>query len=229
MPRRSLIKPRNGSGTPNPIVFEIGELAWDTTNKRLFIKADDTMAPIGHGAIVSSGLTMAAGRVLVGPASGTGAPQEATLAGLAIISDALAALSDPVIALSSPTAGPTSTGVLEVYGDFPYNFVFISSTSVPVWSCDIGSLVTGVAIQLDVRISISGVYTSIYSTLPTIAVGANTSRGATGGTFSTPFINGTSGFTALTIPQGASVRFQCTQAPTGGGAGLKCQLLGRRS
>jgi hypothetical protein len=224
-----LLQFKRGSTVPTASAFQVSEPAWDATNKRLYIKAaDNSMAPVGHGAITSSGLVMTAGRVLIGPTSGTGAPQEATLAGLTIISNLLAALSDPVIALSSPTAGITAAAVLEVFGDFAYTFVFSSSTAVPVWSCDIGSLITGAALQLDIRISLSGTYTSIFSTLPTIAVGANTSRGSTGGTFSTAFTNGTGGFTALTIPQGASVRFQCTQASTGGGAGLKCQLPGRR-
>jgi hypothetical protein len=198
------------------------------TANRIYTLPDASGQFVLSGLIGSSGLTMTAGRVLIGPALGTGPPQEATLAGLIIVSNLLAALSDPVIALASPTAGPTAPAVLEVFGDFAYNFIFSSSTAVPVWSCDIGAPATGAAIQLDIRISLSGTYTSIFSTLPTIAVGANTSRGATGGTFSTAFINGTGGFTALTIPQGASVRFQCTQASTGGGAGLKCQLIGRR-
>lgn len=210
----------------------VGEITIDTTKKTVVVHDGTTPggSPLAKaGAIQSSGLTMTSNRVLIGPTSGTGAPQEATLAGLIILSNILAALSDPVIALASPTVGPTAVAVLEVFGDFAYTFTFSSSTTVPVWSCDIGSLITGAALQLDIRISLSGTYTSIFSTLPTIAVGSNTSRGTTGGTFSTAFINGTGGFTALTIPQGASVRFQCTQVPAGGGAGLKCQLIGRRA
>jgi hypothetical protein len=149
--------------------------------------------------------------------------------GLVISGANLATLTDAVIPLANAASGPTAVAVLEVLGDFPYTFVFGSSASVPIWSCDAALPPTGQAIELDIRILLSGTYTSIYATRPSIGLSTNSSRGVSGGTFSSAFIAGTGGFTALTILQGASVRFQCTQFSTTGGGGLKVQLPGRRA
>jgi hypothetical protein len=183
-----------------------------------------------NGAIGSSGLTMATARILGRSAAGVGAPEEFALLGLAFDGTKLATLVDPIIGLTTVAAGPRAAGVLGVIGDFPYSLVFTSSTAVPVFFCDKASPAVTTAIELDIRIWLSGVYTSIYSTRPSISVGANTSRNVSGGAFSTAFIDGTGGFTALTIPAGASVRIECTQFPSGGGgAGLRAQLSGRRA
>lgn len=182
------------------------------------------------GAIGSSGLTMATARILGRSAAGVGALEEFGLLGLAFAGTNLATLVDPVIGLKSATAGPTAVEVLRVIGDFPYSLTFASATAVPVFFCDKASPAVTSSIQLDIRIWLSGVYTTIYSTLPTISAGASTSRNVSGGVFSTAFVNGTGGFTALTIPAGASVRIQCTQFPSGGGgAALAAQLSGRRA
>jgi hypothetical protein len=193
-------------------------------------KAFLTPILLAQQLITTLGATMASGRILGRSAAGVGAPEEFALLGLAFSGTNLATLVDPVIGLSSATAGPTAAGILRVIGDFPYDLVFTSSTAVPVFFCDVASLAAGSAIELDIRISLSGAYTSIYTTRPTISVGANTSRNVSGGTFSTAFIQGTGGFTALTIPAGASVRIQCTQFPSGGGgAGLTARISGRRA
>lgn len=188
--------------------------------------ARGNLSAAGSGAIGSSGLTQAAG--ILGAAS-AGAPQVYTPIGLAFNGANLATLADPVIGITLAPPSPTAPGS-RVIGDWPYDFVLLSSTAVPVFFCDVASPAAGNAIELDISISLNGTYTTIYATRPTIAVGANTSRNVSGGTFSTAFISGTGGFTALTIPTGASVRIQCTQIPSGGGgAGLSARMSGRRA
>lgn len=50
MPRQQLIKFRKGSSAPAAADFQESEPAWDSTGKRLYIKAaDGTMAEIGAG------------------------------------------------------------------------------------------------------------------------------------------------------------------------------------
>lgn len=49
MPRQQLIKIRKGSSAPAAADFQEGEPAWDSTNKKLYVKAaDGTMAEIGR-------------------------------------------------------------------------------------------------------------------------------------------------------------------------------------
>ncbi len=48
MPRQQLIKIRTGGSTPAAGDFAVSEPAWDSSNKRFYIKAaDNTMAEIG--------------------------------------------------------------------------------------------------------------------------------------------------------------------------------------
>jgi hypothetical protein len=50
MPRNHKITLRTGTTVPSGVDFDIGEPAWDTTAKKLYIKAgDNTMAEIGAG------------------------------------------------------------------------------------------------------------------------------------------------------------------------------------
>lgn len=50
MPRQQLIKIRKGSGAPAAADFQEAEPAWDSTGKRLYVKAaDGTMAEVGGG------------------------------------------------------------------------------------------------------------------------------------------------------------------------------------
>lgn len=48
MARQQLIKIRTGSSTPNAADFLVSEPAWDSSNKRFYIKAaDNSMAEVG--------------------------------------------------------------------------------------------------------------------------------------------------------------------------------------
>ena len=47
MPRQHLIKIRSGTTTPLAVDFQVGEPAWDSATKRLYIKAGTTMAQVG--------------------------------------------------------------------------------------------------------------------------------------------------------------------------------------
>lgn len=86
-------------------------------------------------------------------------------------------------------------------------------TSIPLWE---SSAPVGSALQLDIRIA----GTSIFSTLPTIAVGGVSSTTTTAAVFSTAFVSA-----GRTIAAGSVVTFHVTQAPSGGGgAGLKVQM-----
>lgn len=50
MPRKHKITLRTGSTAPNPVDFAVSEPAWDSTNKKFYIKAaDNTMTEIGGG------------------------------------------------------------------------------------------------------------------------------------------------------------------------------------
>jgi hypothetical protein len=86
-------------------------------------------------------------------------------------------------------------------------------TAIPLWE---SSAPVGSALQLDIRVG----GTSIFSTLPTIAVSGTSSTTTTAAVFSTAFVSG-----GQTIPAGSTVTFHVTQAPSGGGgAGLKVQM-----
>lgn len=86
-------------------------------------------------------------------------------------------------------------------------------TAIPLWE---SSAPVGSALQLDIRIA----STSIFSTLPTIAVGGTSSTTTTAAVFSAAFVSG-----GQTIAAGSTVTFHVTQAPSGGGgAGLKVQM-----
>ena len=83
-------------------------------------------------------------------------------------------------------------------------------TAIPLWS---SSAPVGSALQLDIRVG----GTSIFSTLPTIAVGGTSSTTTTAAVFSTAFVSANQ-----TIAAGSLVTFHVTQAPSGGGgAGAK--------
>jgi hypothetical protein len=91
-------------------------------------------------------------------------------------------------------------------------------TDLPIWA--VATAPTGAALQFDIKIG----GTSIYATLPTIAVSA-TNSAASAGTFSTAFISG-----GQSIAAGVSVAFHVTQiGSTVAGAGLKLALLTRRA
>ena len=56
MPRQQLIKIRKGSSAPAAADFQEGEPAWDSTNKKLYVKAaDGAMAEIGKPLGYTSG------------------------------------------------------------------------------------------------------------------------------------------------------------------------------
>lgn len=86
-------------------------------------------------------------------------------------------------------------------------------TAIPLWE---SSAPVGSALQLDIQIG--GV--SIFSTLPTIAVGGVSSTTTTAAVFSAAFVSANQ-----TIPAGSVVTFHVLQAPSGGGgAGLKIKM-----
>jgi hypothetical protein len=86
-------------------------------------------------------------------------------------------------------------------------------TAIPLWSAT--APVTS-ALQVDIRVG----GTSIFSTLPTIAVGGTSSTTTTPAVFSTAFVSG-----GQQIAAGSVVTFHVTQPPAGGGgAGLKVQM-----
>lgn len=169
----------------------------------------------GTGAIGSSGLTMAAGRVLIGPETGTGAPREATLApDLIIDGTAIRALRDILIPLSDESTA-LATGVRLTVPYWPKAMVL---TELPIWM--VGTAPTGAALQLDIRVG----GTSIFSTLPTIAAGSTSSVGGTPAVFSTAFVSG-----GQQIASGALVTVHVLQiGSTVAGAGLKVSLATRR-
>jgi hypothetical protein len=85
-------------------------------------------------------------------------------------------------------------------------------TAIPIWSATAPVIS---ALQLDIRVG----GTSIFSTLPTIAVGGTSSTTTTPAVFSAAFVSG-----GQQIAAGSVVTFHVTQAPSGGGgAGLKVQ------
>jgi hypothetical protein len=86
-------------------------------------------------------------------------------------------------------------------------------TAIPLWSA---SAPVGSALQIDIRVD----GTSIFSTLPTIAVGGTSSTTTTAAVFSAAFVSA-----GQTIAAGSVVTFHVTQQPSGGGgAGLKIQM-----
>jgi hypothetical protein len=137
--------------------------------------------------------------------------------GLAFNSTNLATLADLVIPLSDETTALTaSSSVAKLTIPYwPRTTVLID---LPIWA--VATAPTGAALQFDIKIG----GTSIYTTLPTIAVSAANST-ASAGTFSTAFISG-----GQSIAAGASVAFHVTQiGSTVAGAGLKLALLTRRA
>lgn len=55
MPRNHKITIRKGSTTPNPADFVESEPAWDSTNKKLYVKAaDGSMVEVGAGSGTTS-------------------------------------------------------------------------------------------------------------------------------------------------------------------------------
>jgi len=92
-------------------------------------------------------------------------------------------------------------------------------TAIPVWM--LNTAPTGSAAQFDIRVG----GTSIFSTLPTIAISGTNSTTTTAAVFATAFVSG-----GQQIAQGASVTFHCTQiGSTVAGAGLKVTIPTRRA
>lgn len=159
---------------------------------------------------------MTANRVLIGPASGTGAPQEATLASDVIIDGTvIRAIRDVLIPLSDETSALT-TGVRLTVSYWPRATVL---TELPIWM--VSTAPTGSALQFDIRVG----GTSIFSTLPTIAAGSTSSVGGTAAVFTTAFVSG-----GQQIALGSSVTLHVLQVgSTVAGVGLKVVLPSRRT
>jgi len=118
----------------------------------------------------------------------------------------LRAEDSPWMALGDETTAAT-TGVKMTLRHWPVSHRL---TAIPLWE---SSAPIGSALQIDIQVG----GTSIFSTLPTIAVGGSSSTTATAAVFSTAFVNA-----GQTITAGLTVTFYVTQAPSGGGgAGLK--------
>jgi len=118
----------------------------------------------------------------------------------------LRAEDNPWMALGDETTAAT-TGVKMTLRHWPVSHRL---TAIPLWE---SSAPIGSALQIDIQVG----GTSIFSTLPTIAVGGSSSTTATAAVFSTAFVNA-----GQTITAGLTVTFYVTQAPSGGGgAGLK--------
>ena len=169
------------------------------------------------GAIGNSGLTMVAGRILGRSAAGTGAPEEFGLLGLAFSGTNLATLADLIIPLSGETRGST-VGTLVTIPYWPRTTVL---TDVPIWA--VATAPTGAAMQFDIKVNGTTIFTS---TLPTIATGVtdSTASGSIAGTFSSAFISAGS-----SIAAGSVVTVRLTQQATSGGAGLNVALFARRA
>lgn len=121
----------------------------------------------------------------------------------------LRAEDNPWMALGDETTAATS-GVKVTVRHWPQAHRL---TALPLWE---SSAPVGSALQIDIRVA----GTSIFSTLPTIAVGGTSSTTTTPAVFSAAFVSG-----GQTIAAGSVVTFFVTQAPSGGGgAGLKVQM-----
>lgn len=192
----------------------------NATDAQLRDRATHTGTQAGStvtGAYTAAGLTMNTARILGRSTASTGAAEEFALLGLAFNSSNLATLADLVIPLSDETTALTaSSSVAKLTIPYwPRTTVLID---LPIWA--VATAPTGAALQFDIKIG----GTSIYTTLPTIAVSAANST-ASAGTFSTAFISG-----GQSIAAGASVAFHVTQiGSTVAGAGLKLALLTRRA
>ena len=113
---------------------------------------------------------------------------------------------NPFLALGDETTA-ASVGTKVTFHSWP---LASRLTAIPRWS---SSTPVGSALQLDIRVG----GTSIFSTLPTIAVGGVSSTTTTAAVFSAAFIAANQ-----TIAAGSLVTFLVTQAPSGGGgAGAK--------
>jgi hypothetical protein len=120
--------------------------------------------------------------------------------------DARLTYDSPFLALGDETTA-ASVGTKATVHHWP---VAHRLTAIPLWSA---SAPVGSALQLDIRVG----GTSIFSTLPTIAVGGTSSTTTTAAVFSTAFVTANQ-----TIAAGSLVTFHVTQAPSGGGgAGAK--------
>lgn len=122
---------------------------------------------------------------------------------------------DLVIPLSGEGQNLTVSTVLTV----PYWPRAQVLTAIPVWM--VNTAPTGAALQFDIRIG----GTSIFSTLPTIAINGSNSTMTTAAVFSTAFVSG-----GQTIALGSSVTFHVLQIGSSvAGAGLKVALPIRRA
>jgi hypothetical protein len=121
----------------------------------------------------------------------------------------LRAEDNPWMALGDETTAATS-GVKLTVRHWPHPHRL---TAIPLWE---SSAPVGSALQIDIRVG----GTSIFSTLPTIAVGGTSSTTTTAAVFSAAFVSA-----GQTIAAGSVVTFHVTQQPSGGGgAGLKIQM-----
>ena len=169
------------------------------------------------GAYTAAGLTMNTARILGRSTASAGAVEEFALLGLTFNSTNLATLADLVIPLSDETSALIASATVPKL-TIPYWPRATVLTDLPIWA--VATAPTGAALQFDIKIG----GTSIYTTLPTIAVSA-TNSAASAGTFSTAFISG-----GQSIAAGASVAFFVTQiGSTVAGAGLKLALFTRRA
>lgn len=118
-----------------------------------------------------------------------------------------------VIPLSMPT-GSVTVGELEAFEN-PETIVL---TAIPRWC--VKSAPAGAALQFDIRVG----GTSIFSTLPTIAIGGISSSATTPAVFAAAFVSG-----GQQIAAGAVVTIHCTQQATSGGTGGKVAIYNRRA
>jgi len=225
----SLLLP-NSAGTAAGHAYRSGDTIKykDSNNvERLLLNSADNLANLDNtatartnlgaaalGAIGSSGLTQVAG--ILGAAS-PGAPQVYAPLGLAFSGVNLTTLSDVYIPLSDPaTALTASTSVAKK--TTPYLRTAMVLSDLPIWA--VATAPTGASMQFDLKIN----GTSIYATLPTIAVGS-TNSASTPGTFSTAFIAA-----SQTIAVGSAMSYFVTQVgSTVAGAGLEVILPTRRA
>lgn len=160
------------------------------------------------GATGPAGATGAAGAT--GPAGPTGATGPAGPTGPTGATGATGPAGttedNPFLALGDETTA-ASVGTKVTIHHWPLAHRL---TAIPLWSA---SAPVGSALQLDIRVG----GTSIFSTLPTIAVGGISSTTTTAAVFSAAFVTANQ-----TIAAGSLVTFHVTQAPSGGGgAGAK--------